>query len=193
MEYHNVEFIKSVGNNLDYPESNLKEVVLAGRSNVGKSSFINTICNRKNLCFVGKTPGKTRLINFFEVDKRFMLVDVPGYGYVKDNSSQMLLDFGYTMEDYFNRRDKIYALFMIVDLRHKPTNDDIHMIEFAKSKHLNIYVIATKMDKVKNKDIIKNKKLIAETLNVDVNSIILFSSITRKGYDEVWNILNQIN
>ena len=191
MKYYDIKFVTSASKQSEWPEINLPEFCLAGRSNVGKSSFINTLFNRKNLAYVGKTPGKTQLLNFFSIDNHLALVDVPGYGYASRSHSK-LINFGEMMEDYFANRDNLKALFLIVDLRHKPTGDDIGMIEFAKANHINTVVIATKQDKCKNSEIVKNKKLIATTLDVKPNSIILFSSSTRYGLDDVWNKIEEI-
>lgn len=191
MLYHHVDFIKSVSADGEWPISNYPEFVLAGRSNVGKSSFINAILNRKNMAFVGKTPGKTQLLNFFEVDHKFMMVDVPGYGYAARSRSK-LQDFGTMMEDYFAHRQNLKALFLIVDLRHKPTPDDIDMIEFAKAHHMATFVVATKHDKCKNSELHKLKMQVADTLNISSDQLILFSSITKKGVDEVYHHLDRL-
>ena len=138
-----IRFIKSAKSSVDYPES-LKEVVLVGRSNVGKSSFINAVFNQK-AAYVGKTPGKTRLLNFFAVDDRYTLVDVPGYGFAKLSNNEIVA-FGEMMEEYFSKRQALKLLVMITDIRHKPTGDDLDMIEFARYHHLNTLVIANKAD-----------------------------------------------
>ena len=192
MEYHEATFLTSSINKETWPTHNLSEVVLAGRSNVGKSSLINTLCNRKQLAYTGNTPGKTRMLNFFEVDKKIVFVDAPGYGYAQ-RSFKELEEFGNLMEEYFSERENLKALILIVDMRHKPTKDDITMIEFARENHVNTIVVATKLDKVKNSEINKQIKLISETLNISKEHIIKFSSITRKGYDELWNKLNKIS
>ncbi|MFI3284375.1 MAG: ribosome biogenesis GTP-binding protein YihA/YsxC [Erysipelotrichaceae bacterium] len=191
MEFHKVDFIKSVAVDGDYPDGIYPEFVLAGRSNVGKSSFINCLCNRKNMAFVGKTPGKTQLLNFFEVDEKMMIVDVPGYGYAT-RSFDKLIHFGKMMEDYFKNRETLRALLLIVDLRHKPTKDDVSMIEFAKENHIHTFIIATKHDKCKNSEVVKLTKQVSQTLGVSVSNIILFSSVTRKGHEEIWNKLNEM-
>ena len=191
MKYYDIKFITSASKESEWPELNLPEFCLAGRSNVGKSSFINTLVNRKNLAYVGKTPGKTQLLNFFSIDDYLSLVDVPGYGYAT-RSFNKLINFGEMMEDYFGHREQLKALFLIVDLRHKPTSDDISMIEFAKANHINTIVVATKHDKCKNSDIVKNKKIIAQTLDIKPSSIILFSSLTRYGIEDIWNKIDEI-
>ena len=189
MKYFDVQFITSAIDKSGWPNTDVSEFCLAGRSNVGKSSFINTLFNRKNLAYVGKTPGKTQLLNFFYVNQLLTIVDVPGYGYAA-RSQRRLVDFGNMMEEYFNERKQLKILFLIVDLRHKPTQDDIAMLEYAQDKHLKTIVIATKYDKCKNSEIAKNIKLIGNTLKISPNKIIPFSSVTRYGLDEVWNIIN---
>ena len=186
MKYYDVEFVISSQDKSNWPELDLPEFCLAGRSNVGKSSFINTLVNRKNLAFVGKRPGKTQLLNFFSINKEMMIVDVPGYGYAS-RSFKTLIGFGEMMEEYFTLRNNLKALILIVDLRHKPSKDDVTMINFAKENHINVIVVATKHDKCKNSEISKLKKQVATTLNVSLNSIVLFSSFTRYGHDEIWN------
>lgn len=191
MKYHDVEFVTSAKEKSAWPKDGCFEFVLAGRSNVGKSSFINTLVNRKNLAYVGKTPGKTRLLNFFKVDNRFMLVDVPGYGYATRGQKEFIA-FGQTMDEYFSLRKELKALFMIVDFRHKPTKDDVEMIEYARSNHIATFIVATKADKIKNSQWHTNLKVIAETLNVSKDSIIPFSSVTSMGVDVVWKKLEEL-
>lgn len=191
MKYHDVEFVTSANEKSAWPKDGCFEFVLAGRSNVGKSSFINTLVNRKNLAYVGKTPGKTRLLNFFKVDNRFMLVDVPGYGYATRGQKEFIA-FGQMMDEYFSLRKELKALFMIVDFRHKPTKDDVEMIEYARSNHIATFIVATKADKIKNSQWHTNLKVIAETLNVSKDSIIPFSSVTSMGVDVVWKKLEEL-
>lgn len=181
--FNKCELIISAPDQNSWPEHDLKEVVLAGRSNVGKSSFINTITNRKKLAYVGNTPGKTRLLNFFNINDEFCLVDVPGYGYANISQKQ-LIEFGEMMEDYFHNRENKVGLVMIVDGRHKPSEDDLVMIDFARYYHINVIVVATKMDKVKNSQRSKNLKVISEELEVPMQNIIPFSSETREGVVE---------
>ncbi|MDO4702040.1 MAG: ribosome biogenesis GTP-binding protein YihA/YsxC [Erysipelotrichaceae bacterium] len=191
MKYHDVEFVTSAKEKSAWPKDGCFEFVLAGRSNVGKSSFINTLVNRKNLAYVGKMPGKTRLLNFFKVDNRFMLVDVPGYGYATRGQKEFIA-FGQMMDEYFSLRKELKALFMIVDFRHKPTKDDVEMIEYARSNHIATFIVATKADKIKNSQWHTNLKVIAETLNVSKDSIIPFSSVTSMGVDVVWKKLEEL-
>lgn len=183
------ELVISAPDRHSWPESELPEVVLAGRSNVGKSSLINTITQRKKLAYVGNTPGKTRLLNFFNLNDQYMLVDVPGYGYA-NASKTMLKKFGEMMEDYFVERKQKRGLLLIVDARHKPTEDDRLMMDFARYYDLPCFVVATKMDKLKRSEMKKNLNVIKETLLLrEEERLIPFSSETKQGVEEVWEEL----
>ena len=172
-----------------WPDESLPEICLAGRSNVGKSSFINTMCNRKNLARVSATPGKTRTLNFYEINHELRFVDVPGYGYAKVNEN-IRIQFGEMMETYIAQRQNL-----ILDLRHAQTADDVMMYDFVKHYDLPVILVATKEDKVKRSDIKKNEKKIKEKLNFrDEDILIKFSSLKKLNVDAVWEaILNKIN
>ena len=184
------EFVLCAAWKSQWPENDLPEICLAGRSNVGKSSFINTITSRKNLAKVSGTPGKTRTLNFFNINDVMRLVDVPGYGYAKVND-KIKESFGAMIDTYLKERDSLKGLVLIVDYRHKPTRDDIEMYEYAKYYEIPVIVVATKEDKLKRNDLQKNEKLIKQTLNFDKkDKFVRFSSLSKKGVDEVWkNIL----
>lgn len=177
-----------------WPDESLPEICLAGRSNVGKSSFINTMCNRKNLARVSATPGKTRTLNFYEINHELRFVDVPGYGYAKVNEN-IRIQFGEMMETYIAKRQNLKAMVLILDLRHAPTADDVMMYDFVKHYDLPVILVATKEDKVKRSDIKKNEKKIKEKLNFrDEDILIKFSSLKKLNVDAVWEaILNKIN
>ena len=177
-----------------WPDESLPEICLAGRSNVGKSSFINTMCNRKNLARVSATPGKTRTLNFYEIKHELRFVDVPGYGYAKVNEN-IRIQFGEMMETYIAQRQNLKAMILILDLRHAPTADDVMMYDFVKHYDLPVILVATKEDKVKRSDIKKNEKKIKEKLNFrDEDILIKFSSLKKLNVDAVWEaILNKIN
>ena len=169
-----------------WPENDLPEICLAGRSNVGKSSFINTITNHSKLAKVSGTPGKTRTLNFFNINDELRLVDVPGYGYAKVND-KIKESFGDMLDTYLRERDVLKGLVLIVDYRHKPTHDDKMMYDYAKHYHIPVIVVATKEDKLKRNDLKKNEKIIKDTLGFDKNDIFLrFSSLNKVGIDEVW-------
>ncbi len=177
-----------------WPDESLPEICLAGRSNVGKSSFINTMCNRKNLARVSATPGKTRTLNFYEINHELRFVDVPGYGYAKVNEN-IRIQFGEMMETYIAQRQNLKAMILILDLHHAPTADDVMMYDFVKHYDLPVILVATKEDKVKRSDIKKNEKKIKEKLNFrDEDILIKFSSLKKLNVDAVWEaILNKIN
>ncbi len=173
-----------------YPTDNLKEFLLVGRSNVGKSSFINTLIERKNFARTSSKPGKTQTLNFYLVNESFYLVDVPGYGYAsvaKDKQKK----FGLMIEEYLKTRTNLAHVFMLVDYRHKPTEDDILMYEFLKYYNLDITIIATKYDKVSKNKKEKQTKLIKDTLKCNDDELITFSTITKKGRNEVLDIIEK--
>lgn len=173
-----------------YPEDKKPEFLLVGRSNVGKSSFINTLIERKNFARTSSKPGKTQTLNFYKVNDAFYLVDVPGYGYAsvsKDTQKK----FGLMIEEYLKSRENLKHVFMLIDYRHKPTEDDVLMYEFLKYYNLDITIVATKYDKVGKNGRIKQDKLIKDTLKFDDNEFITFSSVTKKGRTEVLSIIEE--
>lgn len=181
------EFVLCAAWKSQWPENDLPEICLAGRSNVGKSSFINTITGYGKLAKVSGTPGKTRTLNFFNINNQLRLVDVPGYGYAKVNN-KIKESFGEMIDTYLRDREVLKGLVLIVDYRHKPTRDDIEMYEYAKYYEIPVIVVATKEDKLKRNDLKKNEKLIKETLGFDKNDIFLkFSSLKKTGIEEVWD------
>lgn len=183
------QFLLCAANKSQWPENNLPEIMLSGRSNVGKSSLINAICNHSKLAKISSTPGKTRTLNFFEVNHALRLVDVPGYGYAKVND-HIKQSFADMIDEYLRNRDTLKALILIVDYRHIPTNDDKSMYDYAKYYDIPVIVVATKEDKLKRNDLIKNEKLIKQKLEFDKNdSFVRFSSLTKKGVDELWDII----
>ena len=173
-----------------YPEDKKSEFLLVGRSNVGKSSFINTLIERKNFARTSSKPGKTQTLNFYKVNDAFYLVDVPGYGYAsvsKDTQKK----FGLMIEEYLKSRENLKHVFMLIDYRHKPTDNDLIMYEFLKYYNLDITIVATKYDKVSKNGRIKQDKLIKDTLKFDDNEFITFSSVTKKGRTEVLSIIEE--
>jgi len=173
-----------------YPEGDKPEFLLLGRSNVGKSSFINMLIERKNFARTSSKPGKTQTLNFYHVNKEFYLVDVPGYGFASV-SKDIQKKFGIMIEDYLKNRENLKHVFLLVDYRHKPTEDDILMYNFLKYYNLNVTVVATKYDKITKNGRVKQDKLIKEALKLDENeNFIPWSTITKKGRDEVLDIIN---
>jgi len=172
-----------------YPTDDLPEFLLVGRSNVGKSSFINTLINRKNYAHTSSKPGKTQTLNFYLINKDFYFVDVPGYGYASVSKDRQK-KFGIMIEDYIKVRENLKSVFMLIDYRHKPTEDDCLMYEFLKYYNLEVHIIATKYDKVKASLRDKQNKIIRDTLKLkEGENFIPFSSFTKKGKDEVYEIL----
>ena len=168
-----------------YPTDNLPEFLLVGRSNVGKSSFINTLVNRKSLARISSIPGKTQTLNFYLINDNFYLVDVPGYGFAKV-SKQLKNKFGLIIEDYLKERDNLKMVFMLIDFRHKPTNDDVLMYEYLKYYSIPVTIVATKSDKVSKNSYDKNKKIIKDTLKlIESDDLVLFSAVDKEGKKEV--------
>ncbi len=168
-----------------YPTNDLPEFMMIGRSNVGKSSFINSLVNRKNIARTSSRPGKTQTINFYLVNEEFYLVDVPGYGYASVNKDQQR-KFGMMIEEYLSKREELKRVFLLIDFRHKPTEDDLLMYNFLKYYNIPVTIVATKADKVGASKKDKNLKMIKDTLDIVVqDDIILFSSITKLGREEI--------
>ena len=179
------EFMTSAVKRNQYPIEFRPEVAFVGRSNVGKSSIINALTNRKKLAKVSQTPGKTRLINFFLINNEVHLVDLPGYGYAKVSKKEKE-SWGKTIETYLTEREQLRKVILLVDSRHKPTEDDILMYEWIKHFGYNVVIVATKSDKLSNNQIPKAKKLIEETLNLtDEDEFYLFSSVNKKGKEQL--------
>ena len=179
-------FLKVIATRISqYPEDELPEFLLVGRSNVGKSSFINTILNKKGLARTSSKPGKTQTLNFYLANNMFYLVDVPGYGYAQVNHEQQQ-KMGMMIEEYLEHREELKRVFMIVDFRIKPTDDDVLMYQFLKYYDIPVTLIANKTDKVGASKHDKNLKLIRDTIDiVPGDDIIEFSSVTKKGREEV--------
>ena len=168
-----------------YPTDNKPEFLLVGRSNVGKSSFINTLINRKNYARTSATPGKTQTINFYLVNDQFYLVDAPGYGYADVNKKKQR-KFGLIMEDYLTSRQNLKQVFMLVDFRHKLSNDDIMMYNFLKYYKLPVTIVATKVDKIPITKQQQQRNVLLEDLDLVIgDEFIMFSNITKVGKDEI--------
>ncbi|KYD30858.1 ribosome biogenesis GTP-binding protein YihA/YsxC [Parageobacillus toebii] len=174
-----------------YPDGALPEFALAGRSNVGKSSFINKMINRKNLARTSSKPGKTQTLNFYLINESFYFVDVPGYGFARVSKKEREA-WGKMMETYFTTREQLHAVVLIVDLRHPPTKDDVMMYEFLKHYQIPTIIIATKADKVPKGKWQKHLKVVRETLNIiEDDKLILFSAETGQGKEEAWAALER--
>lgn len=192
MKFEDVDLYTSAVRRSQYPNDTLPEFVMLGRSNVGKSSFMNTVVNRKNLAHISSKPGKTSTINFFSIDDKFYLVDVPGYGYA-DTSKEEIKKFGLMVEEYLEKREQLKRVFLLVDFRHKPTSDDKLMYDFLKYYQIPVTIVATKADKVSSREKEKNLKNIKETLDIVVgDNIVVFSSVTKTGREEIIKIIENV-
>lgn len=173
-----------------YPELDLPEVALSGRSNVGKSTFINTMIGRKNMARTSQQPGKTQTLNFYNIDNQLIFVDVPGYGYAKVSKKQREA-FGKMIETYITTRQALKLVIQLVDLRHPPTEDDILMYDFLKHYDIPTLIIATKEDKIPKGKIQKHIKIIKETLELEPgDSIISYSSLNKAKAPLIWNAID---
>ncbi|EAF0570233.1 YihA family ribosome biogenesis GTP-binding protein [Listeria monocytogenes] len=191
MDVNNVELIISAVRPEQYPETDLPEYALAGRSNVGKSSFINTMIRRKSMARISQKPGKTQTLNFYKIEEALFFVDVPGYGFAKVSKTERE-KWGVMIETYITSREQLRGVIQIVDLRHKPTEDDRMMYEFLKYYDIPVIVVATKADKIPRSKWQKNAKIVRETLDFDPDDkFVLFSSETKMGKNEAWQFIKE--
>lgn len=189
MEINQSEFIISAVKPEQYPKDNRVEIAFVGRSNVGKSSLINTLTNRRKLAKTSSTPGKTRLINFFLINNDIYFVDLPGYGYAKVSKVEKA-SWGKIIETYLIKRPQLSRVLLLVDSRHRPTEDDILMYNWIRYFGYEVVIIATKCDKITKNEMAKSKKTIKEALNLsDEEKIIYFSSLKRLGREELLEII----
>ena len=192
MNLHNAEFIRSVTTVADCPKDGLPQIAFAGKSNVGKSSVINKLLLRKNFARVGEAPGKTTHINFFRIDNKLYLVDLPGYGYAKVPMAEKER-WGKLMEKYFAAEDTIDYGVMIVDARHKPTTNDVIMADYFKASGKPFVVVANKMDKLKKSEIEPNLACIRETLTLpETVELIPFSAENGLGREALLRVLLRV-
>lgn len=171
-----------------YPKDDLPEIALAGRSNVGKSSLINSLLNRKNLARTSSQPGKTQTLNFYIINQEFYFVDVPGYGYARVSRVQRQ-KFGEMIQDYLETRENLRGLILLTDSRHEPTKDDVAMYNYALYLNVPILIVCTKIDKVKKSQ--ENKVLANLKKNLDLGhenvNVLTYSSVKKTHFNEVWN------
>lgn len=190
------KFIISNANPNGYASFNMPEIAIVGRSNVGKSSFINMLANTKKLAKTSSTPGRTRLVNFFEFtvkddkDTTFMLVDLPGYGYAKASHDEQNR-WKDMIEGYFDKTNSLKAAILLVDIRHEPTIKDLQMFDYLFKYNIATTVVATKADKLSKSQINKSKVIIAKTFKIGIDNVFVTSSETRLGKDEVLNRILQ--
>ncbi len=192
MKINSVDLTISAVRRSQYPTDNKPEFLLVGRSNVGKSSFINTLINRKNYARTSANPGKTQTINFYLVNEMFYLVDAPGYGFA-NLSKNKKKKFGLMMEDYLTSRENLKQVFMLIDFRHKPSSDDILMYNFLKHYKIPVTIVATKADKIGiTKQQSQRSMLLSELDLVVGDDFIVFSNVTKAGKNEVQEKIERI-
>ncbi|WP_161877936.1 ribosome biogenesis GTP-binding protein YihA/YsxC [Alkalibacterium sp. MB6] len=183
---HHADITISAVSPTQYPDDGFPEIVLAGRSNVGKSSFINTMVKRKKLARTSGQPGKTRTLNFFNIENELFFVDVPGYGYAKVSNAEQE-KWGHMMDDYFATREELVLGVLLVDFRHEPTPLDVQMYDFFKHYGVPVMVVGTKADKIKRSQYNKHESIIKKTLELEPgDTFFAFSSETKEGRTEIW-------
>lgn len=174
------------------PENTLPEIAFAGKSNVGKSSLINALMNRKSYARISATPGKTQTINFYNINEELYLVDLPGYGYAKV-SEQEKIKWGQLIERYLHGSKQLKVVFLLIDIRHKPSGNDKMMYEWIVYQGYDPIIVATKLDKIKRSQIQKSVKMVKEGLNVKPGTkIIPYSALTKQGRDEIWELMDEL-
>ena len=174
------------------PENTLPEIAFAGKSNVGKSSLINGLMNRKSFARTSATPGKTQTINFYNINQELYLVDLPGYGYAKV-SEQEKKKWGQMIERYLHQSKQLRAVFLLIDIRHAPSANDKMMYDWILSQRYHPIIIATKLDKLKRSQVQKQVKVVRQGLGLSKDSILIpFSAVTKQGRDEIWDLAEEI-
>lgn len=192
MKIKNSSFVTSAVLLSQCPDDELPEIAFAGRSNVGKSSLINMLMGRKGLAKTSSTPGKTQLINFYDIDGLFRFVDLPGYGYAKVSKTHKAT-WGKMIEDYLRGRKNLVDVMLLVDLRHKPTDEDVQMYNWIKEFGFNGIVVGTKADKLTKNQLFKNTLLIRDTLGMTAEAVLLpVSSEAKTGKYDVWEVFHEL-
>ncbi|MEA3414907.1 MAG: ribosome biogenesis GTP-binding protein YihA/YsxC [Thermodesulfobacteriota bacterium] len=191
MKIKSAEFVKSAVKPSQYPSANFSEIAFSGRSNVGKSSLINTLLNRKRLVKTSSTPGRTQLINFFLINSAFCFVDLPGYGYARVPAS-VQKKWGPMIETYLLIRDTLKGVVLIMDIRRTPGIEELELIAWFSHFEIPSILVLTKTDKLSKTKQIKQKIIIAETFNVNKDNLILFSARTGRGKKDVWDAVEKL-
>ena len=185
------EMIITAGNKSQFPEHELSEVAFAGKSNVGKSSLINALVNRKMLARTSSQPGKTQTINFYNIQDAMMFVDLPGYGYAKASKEQRE-KWGKLIDGYLQGRDQLKKVILLVDIRHEVGENDKMMYDWISHYHQNVIVVATKVDKIKRSQVQKHLSMIKKGLGLSGEDVLVgFSSETKQGKEELWTIIEK--
>lgn len=185
MIINNPKFEISAVSKKQYPKGDLPEVVLVGKSNVGKSSFVNSMVNRKNLARTSNVPGKTRQINFYNMDNKFYFVDLPGYGYSKMSKQEKVISGGF-IEQYLEEGKNVALIILLLDIRHKPTSDDILMYDYILKSNLPFIVLTNKADKIAVTKVDTEVEKIKEILGISFSTILPFSSERKIYQEKVW-------
>ncbi len=191
MKIKSTEFLISAVKPEQYPPENLPEIAFAGRSNVGKSSMINMLLNRRNFARTSSTPGKTQTLNFYEINEAFRFVDLPGYGYARVSKDQHK-SWGGMIRTYLSKRENLLEVVQLVDIRHKPSLQDQEMYQWILDEGFNGIVVATKADKLSKSQISKQLKVIQAGLGAEARIIIPISAQSRWGKYEIWDLINSI-
>ncbi len=173
------------------PDNELPEIAFAGKSNVGKSSLINGLMNRKSLARTSQQPGKTQTINFYNINKKLYFVDLPGYGYAKV-SAEIRAKWGKMIERYLHKSKQLKLVFLLIDIRHEPSENDCIMYDWIVDNGYEPVIIATKLDKIKRSQLQKNLKIIRQKIQPAENTCIIpFSAVTKQGRDEIWELIEE--
>ena len=192
MKYHTIEMLTSAVSPAQYPAPNLPEIALAGRSNVGKSSFINTMVGRQCVARTSSQPGKTQTLNFYEIDHQFRFVDLPGYGYARVSKRERER-FNQFISDYLHQRENLVALLLLMDFRHPPTVLDLDMKEFADELEIPYAIVTTKIDKIKRSQYSKHIHSFVQLLDLPSDeALFLFSSEDRTGAADLWDVIHSL-
>lgn len=192
MVIKNVSLETVCGITSEFPDNPHYEVAFAGKSNVGKSSLINALVNRKALARTSSQPGKTQTINFYNINDAMYLVDLPGYGYANANV-EIKAKWGKMIERYLHTSDKLKAVFLLIDIRHQPSDNDCLMYDWMVEQGFAPIIIATKMDKISRGAVPKHMKMIADTLKVEEDTIMIpFSSETKQGREDIWELIDSL-
>jgi GTP-binding protein len=185
MRISSAEFIKSATNPSQYPKSSLPEIAFAGRSNVGKSSLINVLVRRKKLAKTSSTPGRTQLINFFEINEKISLVDLPGYGYARV-PHEIKKKWKPMVESYLSERENLRLVVVIFDIRRRPSEDELSMVRWIEERGVSALIVLTKIDKISKNSVAKQKKAFEDLFPEKKENYVTFSAVTREGNEAIW-------
>ena len=191
MKIKGVEFVKSAVKPAQYPEYDFPEIAFAGRSNVGKSSLINVLVNRKRLVKTSSTPGRTQLVNFFDINEAITFVDLPGYGYAKA-PKRVVREWGPMVERYLAERRSLKGALLLIDIRRSPREDEFNLVEWFRAHGIPFRVVLTKSDKFSNNKRQGNVARIAKELGMKSRELIPFSALSRSGRDDVWQAITDL-